>query len=430
MRMFKNRQEAAHLLAQELRPYRQTDALVIALPRGGVPLGAIIAQELHLPLDIILIKKIGHPSQPEYAIGAVSMNSRVINPKIDLPTRYFDEQTELIRAELAARYDRYSQGYPPLPVAGKTVILVDDGIATGYTMLAAAQLLRQAHAARILVAVPVAPPRASQKMGAYADDFICLQTPPDFQAVGQFYQDFSEVSHEEVVRLLAEQRQAEQFRQANREPGYLMREEVEIPLDTARLAGNLQVPEKAGAVVIFSHGSGSSRHSSRNRYVARVLEEKGFATLLFDLLTEAEDALYQNRFNIELLTQRLILVTKWLATQEAVQHLPVGYFGASTGAASALGAAANLGGKIKAVVSRGGRPDLALAVLPQVTAATLLLVGGRDEAVLGLNRQAYDRLSAPRDLVVVPGASHLFEEAGKLEEMAHLAADWFSRYLH
>jgi putative phosphoribosyl transferase len=428
--MFTNREEAAYLLAQELRQYAHTDALVMALPRGGVPLGAIIARELHLPLDIILIKKIGHPAQPEYAIGAVSLHSRVINPHIDLPASYFDEQTEAIRAELKNRYDRYNQGRAPLPVAGRTVILVDDGIATGYTILAAAQLLQQAQATTIIVAVPVAPPRASQKLAPYIDEFICLQTPAQFQAVGQFYLDFSEVSHEEVVRLLAEQRSAEKPPNPNPGPVYLVQEEVSIPLDKIRLAGNLQVPEKARGIVVFSHGSGSSRHSSRNRYVARVLEEKGFATLLFDLLTEEEDAVYQNRFNIQLLTQRLVQVTQWLATREQAGHLPVGYFGASTGAASALGAAAELGNKIKAVVSRGGRPDLAMAELPQVKAATLLLVGGRDEVVLGLNRQACDRLQATKDLVVVPGASHLFEEPGKLEEMAHLAVNWFSRYLH
>lgn len=428
--MFRNREEAAHLLVGQLRQYAHTDALVIALPRGGVPLGAIIARQLHIPLDVILIKKIGHPAQPEYAIGAVSLNSQVINPNIDLPASYFEEQSAAIRAELKNRYDRYNQGRAPLPVTGKTVILVDDGIATGYTILAAAQLLRQAQPAQIIVAVPVAPPRASQKLAPYIDRFICLQTPSDFQAVGQFYLDFSEVSHEEVVQLLAEQQAAGASGAPDPEPVYLMQQEVKIPFGEVRLAGNLQVPEKATGLVVFSHGSGSSRHSSRNRYVARVLEEKGFATLLFDLLTEEEDSIYQNRFNINLLTQRLIQVTQWVATQQQVRDLPLGYFGASTGAASALGAAAHLGGKIKAVVSRGGRPDLAMAVLPQVEAATLLLVGGLDAPVIDLNRQAYDRLRSTRELVVVPGASHLFEEPGKLEEMSHVALGWFRRHLH
>jgi putative phosphoribosyl transferase len=212
-------------------------------------------------------------------------------------------------------------------------------------------------------------------------------------------------------------------------PVYSIKEEVEIPISQAALFGSLHVPDDVRGMVIFSHGSGSSRHSSRNQYVARVLEEAGFGTFLFDLLTEQEDAVYQNRFDISLLTQRLIYVTQWLQNLAHISKMPMGYFGASTGAASALGAAANLKTIIKAVVSRGGRPDLALADLPEVTAATLLMVGGWDGPVIDLNRQAYDALTATRELRIVPGASHLFEEPGKLNEVALLAADWFRAYL-
>jgi putative phosphoribosyl transferase len=212
-------------------------------------------------------------------------------------------------------------------------------------------------------------------------------------------------------------------------PIYSVKEEVEIPVGQAALFGDLHVPRDARGMIIFSHGSGSSRHSSRNQYVARVLEEGGFGTFLFDLLTEQEDALYQNRFDIPLLTQRLTYVTQWLQKLENTSDLALGYFGASTGAASALGAAANLKNLIKAVVSRGGRPDLAIPVLPQVTAATLLLVGSLDGPVIEMNQQAYDALTATRELTIVPGASHLFEEPGKLEEVAHLALNWFMTYL-
>jgi putative phosphoribosyl transferase len=212
-------------------------------------------------------------------------------------------------------------------------------------------------------------------------------------------------------------------------PLYSVKEEVEIPMAQAALFGSLHLPSGARGMIIFSHGSGSSRHSSRNQYVARVLEEGGMGTFLFDLLTEQEDAVYQNRFDISLLTQRLTYVTQWLQNLENISELPLGYFGASTGAASALGAAANLKTIIKAVVSRGGRPDLAIPVLPQVTAATLLLVGSLDGPVIDLNRQAYDVLTATRELTIVTGASHLFEEPGKLEEVARLALDWFIAYL-
>ena len=205
--------------------------------------------------------------------------------------------------------------------------------------------------------------------------------------------------------------------------------QVHIRTGGVTLDGDLVGPRDARGVVLFAHGSGSSRHSSRNQYVARVLEEAGLGTFLFDLLTEQEDAVYQNRFDIPLLTQRLTYVTQWLQNLANIGKLPLGYFGASTGAASALGAAANLKTIIKAVVSRGGRPDLAMDDLPQVTAATLLLVGGLDGPVIDLNRQAYEAFTATRQLTIVPGASHLFEEPGKLNEVALLASNWFRTHL-
>ncbi|AKQ46017.1 DeoR faimly transcriptional regulator [Rufibacter radiotolerans] len=212
---------------------------------------------------------------------------------------------------------------------------------------------------------------------------------------------------------------------------YLIHTEIEIPVGDKKLIGNLNLPSPASGLVVFSHGSGSSRHSSRNRYVAKVLEDANFGTLLFDLLTEEEDQTYQNRFDIPLLTERLVTVTEWLAGLPQLRGLPVGYFGASTGAASALGAAAKLGDKIKAVVSRGGRPDLVLPVLPQVLAPTLLIVGEKDEAVIVMNEQAYRALKkAEKELFIIPGATHLFEEKGTLEEAARIATSWFEQYLN
>ena len=191
---------------------------------------------------------------------------------------------------------------------------------------------------------------------------------------------------------------------------------VNIVLDGLVLKGNLAVPKNAIGMVIFSHGSGSSRLSPRNNYVAEVLQEKGLATLLFDLLTKDEDHIYENRFNIDLLTMRLIDVTKWVQRQKETKGLAIGYFGASTGAASALRAAAFYGKDIKAVVSRGGRPDMALQDLHKVTAPTLLIVGGWDDAVIELNEKAYQKLKSERKLEIVPMATHLFEESGKLEK--------------
>jgi alpha-beta hydrolase superfamily lysophospholipase len=207
------------------------------------------------------------------------------------------------------------------------------------------------------------------------------------------------------------------------------RNEVAITIGNKVLKGQLNIPEKASGLVLFSHGSGSSRHSPRNQYVAEILEQNGLATFLFDLLTETEDRLYENRFDIDLLTERLIEVTKWVGTEPATSALPLCYYGASTGAASALRAAAHFGSRIKAVVSRGGRPDLALAQLPQVTSPTLLIVGGWDHVVIALNDQAYQKLRCPRKMEIIPEASHLFEEPGKLEEVARKSVQWFTKWL-
>ena len=203
---------------------------------------------------------------------------------------------------------------------------------------------------------------------------------------------------------------------------------VSIRLDDTVLKGNLVIPKHPIGMVIFSHGSGSSRLSPRNNYVAEVLQHKGLATLLFDLLTEDEDRLYENRFNIGLLTARLIDVTQWVQRQKTTKNLPISYFGASTGAASALRAAAFYGEDIKAVVSRGGRPDLALDELYKVTAPTLLIVGGWDNVVIELNEKAYQKLQCKRKLEIIPRATHLFEEPGKLYEVALISAAWFTTH--
>ncbi len=208
-----------------------------------------------------------------------------------------------------------------------------------------------------------------------------------------------------------------------------MYEQVAISWDNLTLNGNLFVPNRATGIVIFSHGSGSSRWSPRNNYVAEVLQEDGLATLLFDLLTEEEDRIYANRFNIDLLTLRLIEVTHWVRQRHGIKNLPIGYFGASTGAASALRAAAYFGEDIGAVVSRGGRPDLAMKELHTVTAPTLLIVGGWDDQVIELNEMAFQNLKCERKLEIVPEASHLFEEPGKLTAVAQHSAKWFTKWL-
>ncbi|RLM53918.1 alpha/beta hydrolase [Halobellus sp. Atlit-31R] len=204
---------------------------------------------------------------------------------------------------------------------------------------------------------------------------------------------------------------------------------VTIPIDGVELEGELIVPDGAAGLVVFAHGSGSSRHSPRNTFVAEVLRRHGVGTLLFDLLTEDEDREYETRFDIDLLTARLDSATEWLRAREATRDLRVGYFGSSTGAAAALRAAARRGDDVDAVVSRGGRVDLAAERLPDVTAPTLFVVGGADTQVLALNRDALTELTCEKELEVVEGAGHLFEGSGELETVAELAAEWFERHL-
>ena len=208
---------------------------------------------------------------------------------------------------------------------------------------------------------------------------------------------------------------------------------LRLPLGSTTLEGALRIPAGAGGIVLFAHGSGSSRHSPRNRYVADELHQGGLATLLIDLLTAAEgredDRTSRLRFNIRLLAHRVIAATDWLLENAQTAHLRIGYFGASTGAAAALEAAAERPEVIGAVVSRGGRPDLAVPVLGRVKAPTLLIVGSRDSAVIEMNREAFIHLQVEKRLDIVPGATHLFEEPGTLERVAHLARDWFAAHL-
>ncbi len=206
------------------------------------------------------------------------------------------------------------------------------------------------------------------------------------------------------------------------------RHDVDIPAGEVSLLGDMTVPDGVAGVVVFAHGSGSSRKSPRNRQVAETLNHAGLATLLFDLLTPEEELDRSNVFDISLLANRLQAATVWVP-QGTEDRLPVGYFGASTGAAAALWAAAELGHEISAVVSRGGRPDLAGPRLAQVPAPTLLIVGEKDREVLELNRQAQKAMRCPTELAIVPGATHLFEEPGALEEVARLATEWFAKYL-
>ncbi|MFF0497291.1 phosphoribosyltransferase family protein [Nocardia aobensis] len=430
--VFRDRVDAGSRLATRLIALRDTDVVVLGLPRGGVPVAFEVARALRAPLDVLVIRKLGVPYQPELAFGAVGEDdTRVLNTLVVRRTGLSEDDIDAVqqheRAELARRVDTYRQGRDGPSLRGRTVVLVDDGIATGATARAACRVARARGAARIVLATPVAARGALASLRPEADEIVCLKTPLLFDAVGQWYRHFGQTSDDEVVDLLARAALAarERPRVATSGDPPLVDDDVTITVGEAELNGHLMVPEAATGMVVFAHGSGSSRHSPRNRFVATSLQRAGLGTLLFDLLTPAEEFERANVFAIGLLANRLAGVTRWLAGMHYADGLPIGYFGASTGAAAALRAAADPELKIAAVVSRGGRPDLADLFLTAVRAPTLLIVGGNDPAVIELNRFAQRAMACETRLEIVPGATHLFAEPGALAAVAELARDWF-----
>ena len=433
--LFADRVDAGRQLAQRLEHLRGDDVVVVGLPRGGVPVALEVARRLGAPLDVIVVRKLGVPSQPELGMGAIGEDgARVINEDVVRAGGVAPDELAAVerleRAEMERRARRFRGDRPRIPLDGRTIVVVDDGIATGSTARAACHVARAQGAARVVLAAPVAPPGWASRFRGDADELVSAATPERFHAIGQFYEDFSQTTDDEVVACLAQA--AASIAAAGRRAGGGgddRGDEVEIESGAVRLAGRLTVPAGASAVVVFAHGSGSSRRSPRNRFVADVLHCAGLATLLFDLLTPDEEADRSNVFDIALLAARLTDATRWLRCRPHTRQGRLGYFGASTGAAAALWAAGEPGPEVAAVVSRGGRPDLAGPRLAAVAAPTLLVVGGRDEEVLRLNRLAQAQLRCENRLAVVPGATHLFDEPGALEEAAGLARHWFVTHL-
>jgi predicted phosphoribosyltransferase/pimeloyl-ACP methyl ester carboxylesterase len=422
---YADRRDAGRRLAAEVGHLRSERPVVVGLPRGGVPVAAEVARVLGAPLDICVIRKLGVPFQPELGMGAIGEGgTRVLNQQILHGAAVTPDQLAKVerseRAELERRAHRYRRGRPAVDVSGRTVIVVDDGVATGSTALAACRIVRARGAAKVVLAVPVAPADWAGRLGPDIDELVCPATPAQFWAIGEFYADFSQTTDSEVLACLDEA--------AARLADAPTVRRLELTVSGATLTGDLTIPHSPSGIVMFAHGSGSSRHSPRNRFVAGELVGAGLATLLFDLLTEAEEPDRRKVFDTALLGSRLAEATHRLREEPEVKGLPLGYFGASTGAAAALWAATE-GTDPAAVVSRGGRPDLAGARLPYVAAPTLLIVGGADVTVLDLNRQARAELRCESSLQVVPGASHLFDEPGALEAVAELAVSWFTRHL-
>ena len=430
---FTDRVDAGAQLAERLESLRGQEAVVLALPRGGVPVAAAVAAALDLPLDVIVVRKLGLPAQPELAMGAIGedgvrfLNTALIE-RAGVSPAQLDAVERLERTVLEKRVSRFRGGRPRLDLSRKVAVIVDDGIATGATARVACRVARHLGAARVVLAVPVAAAASVRELraGTEADQVVAVGAPESFSAVGAHYEDFRPTTDDEVAVILHRA-------WANRSapaPTAVPGEDVVIPAGSTSLEGHLTLPTGSTAVVVFAHGSGSSRHSPRNQYVAHVLEHAGLGTLLMDLLTPEEENDRANVFDIELLAERLVAATLWLDGRADTHASRIGYFGASTGAGAALWAAAEPGSSVAAVVSRGGRPDLARPRLGSVRAATLLIVGDRDDVVVELNREAQALMTQCESrLVLVHGATHLFEESGTLTEAASHASDWFVRHL-
>jgi putative phosphoribosyl transferase len=433
--MFADRTDAGRRLAARLTHIPKEHLVVLGLPRGGIPVAFEVASALGVPLDAIFVRKLGVPYQSELAMGAIGEDDvRILNEEVIRAARITASDFATVeaaeRVELARRAARFRDGRDRLSLIGSTALIVDDGIATGSTARAACEVARAHGAERVILAAPIASPSTLARLRDVADEFVVLAAPESFQAIGQFYDDFSQTSDEEVTRLLERARTAStNDARGETSPAHGLDAEVTVESGPVRLPGHLAIPAGARAVVLFAHGSGSSRHSDRNRFVADVLNRAGLGTLLFDLLTSDEERDRNNVFDIGLLADRLVDATHWLRGEPAAHGATIGYFGASTGAAAALWASTDPSVQVEAVVSRGGRPDLAAPRLGAVRAPTLLIVGGNDDVVLELNRRAQAQMRCETELRIVPGATHLFEEPGTLAAAAALARDWFVDHL-
>ncbi|HEU5426671.1 MAG TPA: phosphoribosyltransferase family protein [Actinocrinis sp.] len=439
---FVDRQDAGRQLVARLEHLRGGGIVVVGLPRGGVPVAAEVAEALDAPLDVCLVRKLGLPFQPELAMGAIGEDGvRIVHQELvragRVSKREFLQVEQDERAALERMQRWYRGGGAPLDVTGRTVIVVDDGMATGATAQAACAVLRQRGAARIVLAVPVGAPDAVARLHEVADEVVCAYAPRDLSAISLYYARFQPVSDGQAIEYLEHAAKrfgdlaaAETAAAVSSRTGRAGQfRKVEVVVGQVRLPGRLAIPQNARGIVVFAHGAGSSHTSPRNRFVAGQLNRARLGTLLFDLLTPDEAADRRAVFDVDLLAERLIGSMHWLRAQPGAARLPLGLFGSSTGAAAALQAAADPHTDVAAVVCRGGRPDLAGPWLTAVSAPTLLIVGGYDHAVIDLNRRAQARMRCESRLVLVAEAGHLFEEPHALGAVARLARGWFLYHL-
>lgn len=434
--LFHDRSDAGRRLALRLQPLHGQDIVVLGVPRGGIPVAFEVATALDAPLDVILVRKLGVPHQPELGFGAIGEDGvHIVNDIVVQQAQLTDDAMAEVehqeREELSRRAVRLRSAHPRIPLTGRTALIVDDGVTTGATARTACRIARAHGAARVVLAVPVAARDALTPLKREADEVICLETPTWFLAVGQWYRAFGQPTDDQIIELLdraANGAPEPQQRIAHSTPP-LRDDEVHVIAGNIELTGHLTIPVDPIGLVVFANPSGSGHHSPRNRHLAGVLQQAGLGTLVFDLLTPDEEIHRTRVFDIDLLAARLVDVTGWLTRQQHTEGLPIGYFAADTGTAAALRAATSPRVDIAAVVSRSGRPELTRDALARVHAPTLLVVGGIDPLMLRLNQRAQAAMSCATAVMVVPGATRSFTEPGALQTVADLARDWFLTHL-
>jgi putative phosphoribosyl transferase len=416
---FTNRVDAGRLLAHRLAHLHSDDVVVLGLPRGGVPVAAEVAKALRCPLDVILVRKLGLPWRRELAFGAIGEGGiTVFNDDVVKSSGLNTHEIALVEAQEHAELDRRSREYRSmhhrLSIKGKTAVIVDDGVATGATARAACAVARRAGAARVVVAVPVAPMGWEESFVGVTDEQMSLFTPTDFGSVGYFYDSFSPISDEEVTALLM----------SSAEP--ITEEDVREVMGSTIVEARIVASPRPWAVALFIHGSGSNRSSVRNRTISRQLAAAGVSSVLIDVVADGDRS---ESIDMDALIQRLVDVTGWITEESHLNGMPLVLVGSSSGASIAVAAAISLrdSGRLVALVSRGGNFSAVMDVVNEVPIPVLMVVGSLDTMTLEQNRAVCAAIGSLCSLEIIEGASHLFVEGDSLDVAGRLIVRFIGR---
>ncbi|MEE2037275.1 phosphoribosyltransferase family protein [Nocardiopsis sp. CT-R113] len=421
---FADRSEAGRRLAERVRPLAVNDPLVLALPRGGVPVGAELARRLDADFDVLMVRKIGLPGRPETGVGAIAEDGRVLFDdralaRMQVPRQALSDTVAAERDELDRRRRVYRGDRSGPRIAGRDCVIVDDGVATGGTARAALRMVREAGPSRLILAVPVAAPEAVEALREDVDELVVLSAPDNFHSVGEWYRDFDQLSDGHVTAILAEQGRVHPRSDAARG--------VRVRAGRVYLDGDLTVPAVLRGAVVLAAGEG--RSDPRWQAISSAMQQAGYATLLLDLLTVQEQESGSGGADTAVMGERLSAAVTWLRRATDAANEPLGVLGSGSAAPAALVTAAERPEDVAAVVVHGGRIDLAEPSLPEVRAPVLVLLESRDSFVRELGEWARGRMGGPTDLRVMSGAEQLLHGAKEWRQVAGETLDWFDRHL-